>query len=235
MAEQDGLGHHVLGQELGAGLDHHDRVAGAGHDQVELGVGQLGVGRVDHELAVDPTDAHGADRALERDLADGQRGRGGDRAEDVGVVLLVGREDRDDQLDVVLVALREERPDRPVGQAGRQDGGLGRARLALDEAAGDLAGRVHPLLEIDGEREEVEARPGLRPVGGPEDQGVAVTDGDGAAGQASEPAGLDGQRSTAELRLEDLRHGVVFLLNVQEERPCGRVARRWCRTRMDPG
>ena len=36
VAEQDGLGHHVLGQELGAGLDHHDRVAGAGDDQVEL-------------------------------------------------------------------------------------------------------------------------------------------------------------------------------------------------------
>ena len=42
MAEQDGLGHDVLGQELGAGLDHHDRVAGAGHDEVELGVLELG-------------------------------------------------------------------------------------------------------------------------------------------------------------------------------------------------
>ena len=39
MPEQDGLGHDVLGQELGAGLDHHDRVAGAGDDQVELRVG----------------------------------------------------------------------------------------------------------------------------------------------------------------------------------------------------
>ena len=36
VAEQDGLGHDVLGQELGAGLDHHDRVARAGDDQVEL-------------------------------------------------------------------------------------------------------------------------------------------------------------------------------------------------------
>ena len=41
MAEQDGLGHDVLGQEVRAGLDHHDRVARAGDDQVELGFLEL--------------------------------------------------------------------------------------------------------------------------------------------------------------------------------------------------
>ena len=175
--------------------------------EVELRVGELAVGRVDHELAVDPADADGADRAGERDLADRQRGRRGDRAEDVGLVLLVGREDRDDELDVVLVALGEERADRAVGQAGGQGGRLGRARLALDEAARDLARGVHPLLELDREREEVEAGPRVGPVGGAEHQGVAVADGDGAAGEACELAGLDGQRSTTELRLECLRQG----------------------------
>ena len=57
MAEQDRLGHDVLGQELRAGLDHHDRVARAGDDQVELRLLELAVGRVDDELAVDPADA----------------------------------------------------------------------------------------------------------------------------------------------------------------------------------
>ena len=118
VTEQDGLGHDVLGQELGAGLDHHDRVAGAGHDQVELRLLDLAVGRVDDELAADPADPDGADGAGERDLADRQRGRRGDRAEDVGLVLLVGREDRDDELDVVLVALGEER----AGSGGRSGG-----------------------------------------------------------------------------------------------------------------
>ena len=56
VAEQDGLGHDVLGQELGARLDHHDRVARAGDDQVELRVRELAVGRVDDELAVDAAD-----------------------------------------------------------------------------------------------------------------------------------------------------------------------------------
>jgi hypothetical protein len=110
----------------------------------------------------------------ERDLADGQRGGRGDGAEDVRVVLLVRGEDGEDDLDVVLVALREERPDGPVGQAGRQDGGLRGPRFALDEAAGDLAGGVHPLLEVHREREEVEARAGLGPVGGAEQDRVAV-------------------------------------------------------------
>ena len=63
VAEQDRLGHDGLGQELGAGLDHHDRVARAGDDQVELRLGELAVGRVDHELAADAADADGADRA----------------------------------------------------------------------------------------------------------------------------------------------------------------------------
>ncbi len=47
-------------------------------------------------------------------------------AEDVGLVLLVGREDRDDELDVVLVALGEERSDGAVGQPCRQRGRLRR-------------------------------------------------------------------------------------------------------------
>ena len=36
--EHDGLGHDVLGEDLDARLDHHDRVAGARDDEVELGV-----------------------------------------------------------------------------------------------------------------------------------------------------------------------------------------------------
>ena len=94
--EHDGVGHDRLGQDLGAGLDHHDRVAGARDDEVELRLLELADRGVDDELAVDATDAHGRDRAQERDLADRQRGRRGDRAEDVGVVLLVGREHRQD-------------------------------------------------------------------------------------------------------------------------------------------
>ena len=205
VAEQDGLGHDGLGQQVRAGLDHHDRVARAGDDQVELGVLELAERGVDDELTVDPADAHRGDGAVERDLADRQGRRCGDRADDVGQVLLIGREDRDHELDIVLVALGEERADRPVRLAGCQDRVLGRARLALDEAARDLARGVHALLEVHREGEEVEAGARFRPVGRPEHHGVAVSDGDGAAGEACKLAGLDGQRSTTDLRLECLR------------------------------
>ena len=224
VAEQDALGDDLLGQDLHARLDHHDRVARARDDQVELGLLELRRGRVDDELAADPADAHRADRALERDLADRQRRRRRDRPEHVGVVLLVRREHRDDDLDVVLVALGEERPDRPVRESSREDRRLGRARLALDEAARDLAGGVHPLLEVDREREEVQARAWIGAVGGAEHHRVAEANGDRATRQAGELAGLDGQRAAAELRLEGLRHGDMSLLAVAQEE----VSVPWC-------
>ncbi len=184
---------------------------------------ELGVGRVEDELPVDPADAHGADGTLERDLADRERGGRGDGAENVRVVLLVRGQDRDHELDVVLVALGEQRADRAVGEARCERRGLGHAAFALDEAAGDLAGGVHPLLELDGEREEVETGPRLGAVGGPEDHGVAVAQGDGAAGKAGELAGLEGKGSTAELDLErgGLGHGVTTSLVVHGGATCG--------------
>ena len=140
--------------------------------------------------------------SLEGDVADRQGGRRGDRADDVGVVLLVRRQDGHHDLHVVLVALGEERPDGPVGQAGGQDGRLGRARLALDEAAGDLARGVHALLEVHRQGEEVEARARVRPVGRPQHHGVAVADGHRAAGEPGETPGFDGQRTSADLGRE---------------------------------
>ena len=48
------------------------------------------------------------------------------------------------------------RSGRSVSRAVRI-GVLGGASLALDEAAGDLAGGVHLLFVLDGQREEVDA------------------------------------------------------------------------------
>ncbi len=80
--------------------------------------------------------------------------------QDVERVDLVHRQDRRDDLGLVAVALGPQRPDRPVGHARGQGRPVARARLALDEAAGDLARGVHPLLDVHGEREEVRARAG---------------------------------------------------------------------------
>ena len=176
MAGHDRFEDQVFGQLVRAGLDHQHRVCGAGDGQVEQRlVVQLAHGRVDDQLAVDVAHLDRGDRALERDARQGQRGAGADDAQDGRIVLLVGRHDQVHDLDVVAVVLGEERPDRPIGQAGGQDGLLAGAALALDEAAGDLARGVHALFVFDGEREKVDALAGFGGRhGGGEQDGIAI-------------------------------------------------------------
>ena len=77
---EDGL----LGDFLGAASTIRIGVGRAGDDQIEVGVGHLGHRRVDDDLAADQPDANGADGAVERDVRDGQRGRGADDRADGG-------------------------------------------------------------------------------------------------------------------------------------------------------
>src|SRR5256885_13123203 len=52
-------------------------------------------------------------------------------------------------------ALDERRAQRPVDQPAGEDRVLGRTALAAEERAGNAPGGVHPLLDVDGQREEV--------------------------------------------------------------------------------
>ena len=182
-----------LGDLVGAGLDHRQAVLRADDDQVEAVVLlHLGQRRVDHELALDEADAHGADRAEERHRRDHQRRRDAVDREDVVRGDQVGREHRRDALHLVAVALRPERPDRAVDHPRGQDRALRRPSLALEETAGDLPGGVHALLDVDGEREEVRAFAALRPaLGGRKDHGVAGADDDSAVSLLGELARLE--------------------------------------------
>ena len=84
----------------------------------------------------------------------------------------------------------------PVGEATGQDGVLGGPPLPAEERAGDLARCVGPLLDVDGEGEEVDAGTdvvggvGRRQHGGLTDRGD-----DGALALRGEPARLEGQRT----------------------------------------
>ena len=201
VAELDRAEHLGLRELVGLELDHHHRVLGAGDDQVEPLLGVVAQllhvvdRRVQHVGAVDEADARRADRAHEGHAGERQRGGGGDHADDVGVVLHVVGEDGGDDLDLVAEALDEERADRPVDQAGGQHLLLGGARLALEEAAGDLAGGVGLLLVVDGQREEVLAR--LRLLledDGGEHAGLAVGGDDGGVGLAGDLPRFEGER-----------------------------------------
>jgi hypothetical protein len=151
------------------GLDHHDRDVvptrgvndAAGDDHVEDGLLELLVRREGDPLVVDERDPGGADRAAERQSGElGRRGRGVD-GHDVVQVIGVQCHHGDDDLHLVAQALRERGAQRPVGEPAGEDGVLGGAPLTAEERAGDAARGVHPLFDVDGEREEVEVLLGL--------------------------------------------------------------------------
>ena len=171
------LDHLVLGHDVGAGLDHGDGLGGAAHDQVEIALEHVGHGGVDAQLAVDQTDAHSADRAGERQRGDHQRRGGAVHRENVMRDDHVDAQHGPDDLDFVAEALREQRADRTIDHARIQGGLLGGLALALEEAARNLAGGVHLLFNVDGQREEVRAGAGLlRSDDGGQDDGVGAGD-----------------------------------------------------------
>jgi hypothetical protein len=183
----------VLGR---LGLDHEDidpagLVLAAGHDHVEGALLELGVGGVDDPVALLAAEPDGPDRARERDPGQLHGRRGAVDGQDVRQVLHVGRQDGGDHVDLVAQALGERRPQRPVDQPGGEDGRLGRPALTTEEAAGDLAGGVHALLDVDGQGHEVELLFGMLGRGGGDQQlGLAEADEHGAARLAGQLAGL---------------------------------------------
>src|SRR5438445_828337 len=108
-------------------------------------------------MAVEVTHAHRADRALEWNVRDHERGRGTVDAQDGGVVFLVDREHCRNDLDVEPEPVWEQRVQGPVGEPGREDRGLAWPALAAHERAGDLARRAELLLVIAGDRGENDA------------------------------------------------------------------------------
>ena len=201
MREVERLEEDVLGHLFGAGLDHRQAVLRADDDQVERRLLEvLLVRRVEDELAVDATDAHGADRPEERERRDHQGGGRPVDAEDVVRCDEVRGEDGADHLNLVAEALRPQRPDRAVDHPGGQGRALGGAPFTLEEAAGDLPGGVGALLDVDREREEVRAFARLRPAHGcREHHRVARAHDDGAVSLLGELACFERDLFSADL------------------------------------
>src|SRR6478609_8384615 len=187
-----------LPRGLGAtGLHHHDRdLTGVGpapgDDELERRLVALLVRRVRDPGTVEVREAHGADRAVERDARDHQRRGGTVDRDDVVRIRLVRTEDGRDDLHLVAEVGREARPQRAVGQAAGQDRRLAGTAFTPEERAGDLSRGVHALLDVDRQREEVDAVARLRRGDGAQHHRVADLHHDGAGGEAGELARLDG-------------------------------------------
>ena len=191
VAEHHRAEHDFLGQLLGFRFDHQHGVLRAGDDEVELALLHLVDRRVEDVFVVGEADARAADRAHERRAGERQRGRGRHHRDDVGIVLLVVRENGDDHLRVAAPAFGEQRTDRAIDQARGQRVLFGRTALALEIAAGNAAGRVVFFSVVDGQRQEVDA--GFRLFGrddGGDDGGLAIGGDDGAVGLTRDLAGF---------------------------------------------
>ena len=213
MREHDAGKKGLFGKLVGFAFDHHDRVIGAGDDHLDVGALEIVEARIDDKLAIDVADANRADRTFERNLRNRQCRRSADDREDGRIVDLIGREHRVDDLDFRPISLREERANRAVGQAGGENGILGRPTFALDETAGDLAGRVHLFFVINREREEVDRLAGfLLTDHGSQHHRVAVANHDRAVRLFGQQSRFKGKRTPRYLE----RDGVDVLTVVHE-------------------
>ena len=214
MGELDALHEDVFLDLLGLGLDHDDLLVGRRDGHEALAGVALVLRRVDDILAVEVADVGRGRRAVPGNVGIGHDEGRADGGDDLDGVIVVLREDGVGQDDVVAELLVEEGAHRTVDQAGDEDAALRRTALAAVEAARDAAHGVHPLFDLDGQREIVDA--GLRQGrghGGDEHDGVAVAaDGLGVA-ELCDLAGLDREGTAADVGLKDVVVGVLFLGN----------------------
>ena len=159
MAKLDGIDNGFFFHFLGAGLNHHNAVGGPDHHDVHQAIPHLAVGGIHHELAVDQSHAHRADRSEERNVRERQSGGGGVDAAHIGIVIRVGREHKGNDLGLALEAFGKQRPHRPVDHAAGKNFALTGTAFTLDEAAGDASTGVCVLAIINREGKEIDALP----------------------------------------------------------------------------
>ena len=211
MGDADALEHDALRGFLGLGLDHDDLLErrGDAHEAFR-GAALLSRG-VDDVLTADIGDVRCGDRAVPGDVGAGHRDGSAQRGDDLNGVLVVVGKDGAGHDDIVAQLIVKERAHRTVDDAAVEDAALGGLALAAVEAAGDAADGVHSLLELDGQREIVDAGLGIRGAGdGREHDGVAVAADALGVGQLCDLAGLDGKGTAADGSLKHMVVGILF-------------------------
>ena len=182
LAKLHGSQHVVLGDLVGTGLHHGDKVTRTSKLKVEVGVLALLIGGVDDELArlAVAANAHARQRALKRHATQGERQACTHGADDVDGVHLVGHKRGGNNLHLVAEAVREARTDRTVDHARSERRLLRRTALALEVTTRDAARSIQLLVEINRQREEVVVLTLLGNDDGHERGGVPLLHKDGA-------------------------------------------------------
>src|SRR5205085_8514782 len=175
---------------------------GSGDDEVQARLAHLVVGRVNQVASVHEPDANARDGVREGYVREVEGERRARYRQHVGVVLVVGRDDRGDDLRLVAIAFGEERAAGTVYHTRGQDFLLAGASLAPEVVAGYASGRVVVLAVLDREREEINAfARRARADRGDEEHRVAVSHDARAVRLLRDPADLDRQLALAQFYL----------------------------------
>ena len=206
--------HDLVGDLVGAGLDHDHLLSGSGHGHVHAGGLALLLVGVKDDLAIAVTHLQAADGSGEGDLGVAHAGGGADHGGHLGGAVIVHAHDGALDAHVVAEVVGEQGAHGPVDQAAGQHGGQRGTALPAHEGAGDAAHGVQLLLKVHGEGEEVHAVPGAGGHGdGHQHGGLAVGDHGGSGGQLGHLAHVDGQGAARHLGLVDLVVGEFLVLD----------------------
>ena len=131
--------HNLVGDLVGAGLDHDHLFPCGGHSDVHAaGLALLLIG-VQDNLAVTVAHLQTADGAGEGDLRIADAGGGADHGGHLGGAVVVHTHDSALNAHVVAEVIGEQGTHRPVDQAAGQHGGQRGAALPAHKAAGNAA------------------------------------------------------------------------------------------------
>ena len=157
MAELDRVDHFFFRRFLRARLDHHNAFGGADDHDVQLRGTHLVVRRVHDVLSIHQSNAHCANRTIERNIGDGQRRRSAVNAADIGIILRVCREHHRNDLGLAAEALGEQRADGAIDLAASEDFFFARPAFTLDESPGETSAGVGVFAVVHGQREKVDS------------------------------------------------------------------------------
>ena len=206
--------HDLVGDLVGAGLDHDHLLPGGGHGDIHAGGLALLLVGVEHDLAVHIAHLQAADGAGEGDLGIADAGGSADHGGHLGGAVVIHAHHGAGDAHVVAEVIGEQGAHGPVDQAAGQHGGQRGAALTAHEGAGDAAHGVQLLLKVHGQGEEVHAVTGTGGHGdGHHHGGLAIGDHGGGVGQLGHLAHLDGQGTAAQVHGPALELGEFLVLN----------------------
>ena len=153
VSKHDRAEHFFLGQLFGFTFNHHHSVLRRCNNQIETAIFAkriINLGVQDVFAIGRETNASSADWAHERQTRNGQRSRGCNHCNDIGLCLAIIGQDLADNVDLIVKAFGEKRTTRAVNKPRCQRLFFRRAAFALEKAAGNAPSSREFFLIVNG-------------------------------------------------------------------------------------